>query len=218
MSYEPIWDGRSGYGGKGRHRFRNFVLILLALAAVCFAALEVYIGLNSRDILLTNPEPSAMVIFGCKVESWGPSVLLQDRLDTALDYLEDHPDMKIVVTGGKGDDEHMSEAQCMYNYLTEHGVDGENILMEDRSRNTWQNVNFCKPLMESNGMDCMADCRPILVSSGFHLGRIKMLWERVNPEGWTPSTLAAPVSHIPSAVKMFFREPLALVKSFLIDR
>lgn len=216
MSYQPTWNGRSGYGGKRKHLLRKILLILLCMGMFLFGALEIVIALHDGTNVVG--EPDVMVIFGCQVKPDGPSILLRDRLDTALDYLEDHPDMTVVVTGGKGDDEHISEAQCMYNYLTEHGVDGENILMEDRSRNTWQNVNFCKPLMESNGMDCMADCRPILVSSGFHLGRIKMLWERVNPEGWTPSTLAAPVSHIPSAVKMFFREPLALVKSFLIDR
>ena len=83
-----------------------------------------------------------MVIFGCKVEPWGPSILLQDRLDAALDYLKDHPDMEIVVTGGKGDDEHQSEAQCMYDYLTAHGVEGEIIVLEDQSRNTWQNVIY----------------------------------------------------------------------------
>lgn len=216
MSYQKIWDGRSGYEGKRRHPLRNLLLLLLGLAVVVFGALELYIAAHDNTRIVG--EPTAMVIFGCKVEKDGPSILLRDRLDTALDYLKDHPDMKVVVTGGKGDDEHQSEAQCMYNYLTAHGVNADNIYMEDQARNTWQNVNFSRPLMENNGMDCMTNCRPLLVSSGFHLARIQMLWERVNPEGWPPSTLAAPVSHKPSAVQMFFREPLALVKSFVFDR
>ena len=57
----------------------------------------------------------------------------------------------------------------------------------------------------------------VLVSSGFHLSRIQMLWARAGGTG-EPSTLAAPVSHTPSAIQMFFREPLALVKSFVFDR
>ncbi len=226
MSYQPIWNGRSGYGGR-KHTLRNILLILLALGVLFFAALEVYIGVHSRTTgEKTGPGPQVMVIFGCKVETWGPSVLLQDRLDTALDYLENHPDMKIVVTGGKGDDEHMSEAQCMYNYLTAHGVNGENIYLEPRSRNTWQNVNYPLDLMgevgvsvsaatgETEGLNPGGDV--LLVSSGFHLARIKLLWARAGGTG-EPSTLAAPVSHRPSAVRMFFREPLALVKSFVFD-
>ena len=96
--------------------------------------------------------PEILVIFGCKVESWGPSVLLRDRLDTALEYLDGHPGVTVVVTGGKGDDERQSEAQCMYDYLTAHGVDGETILMEDASRNTWQNVNYTLDLLAGKGV------------------------------------------------------------------
>lgn len=222
MSYEPIWDGRSGYGGKGRHMFRNLILLLMALGVLCFAALEVYIYQSARTRVVGDPQ--VMVIFGCQVKPWGPSILLQDRLDTALDYWEDHPDVKIVVTGGKGDDEHISEAQCMYDYLTEHGVDGEKIYMEDKSRNTWQNANYTLDLMEDEGWSLTHDV--ILVSSGFHLSRIELLWDRARVARLPGeiyndqyiSTLAAPVSHTPSAIQMFFREPLALVKSFVFDR
>lgn len=216
MSYQTIWNGRSGYGGR-KHTLRNILLILLALGVLCFAALEVYIGVHSKTSVAGNPQ--TMVIFGCKVEPWGPSVLLQDRLDTALDYLKDHPDMTVVVTGGKGDDEHISEAQCMYDYLTEHGVDGGNIYLEDRSRNTWQNVNYTLELLGTE-VEAGRLAKPqgyVLVSSGFHLSRIQMLWARAGGTG-EPSTLAAPVSHTPSAIQMFFREPLALVKSFVFDR
>ena len=226
MNYQPIWDGRSGYGGKGRYALRNALLILLALVILVFAALEIYIGVHSRDRIVG--QPGTMVIFGCKVEPWGPSILLQDRLDTALAYLENHPDMTVVVTGGKGDDEHQSEAQCMYDYLVAHGINGENIYREDRARNTWQNVNYTLDLMGEEGVTLniatgeTAGMNPggkvLLVSSGFHLSRIQMLWTRAGGQAENVSTLAAPVSHFPSAVHMFFREPLALVKSFVFDR
>ena len=165
-----------------------------------------------------------MVVFGCQMRPDGPSILLKDRLDTALAYWEEHPDIKIVVTGGKGDDEHVSEAQGMYDYLTAQGVDGEQIYREDRARNTWQNVNNTLDLMEREGWDLAGDV--LLVSSGFHLARIEMLWDRARDDRLAGEvyhdqyifTLAAPVSHAPSAVQMFFREPLALVKSFLFDR
>ena len=192
------------------------LLILLGLGLILFGALEIVIAVHSQDRVMEDPQPEVMVIFGCQMRQDGPSILLRDRLDTALDYWEEHPDIKIIVTGGKGDDEHISEAQGMYDYLTAHGVDGENIYMEDQSRNTWQNIIYTRNLSERWGLDGQS-CRPLLVSSGFHLARILMLWERENPEGWTPATLAAPVSHFPSRVQMFFREPLALVKSFVFD-
>lgn len=212
-------------GYRGRGGARKWLLALLAMVvagAVAFGALEAYISLHSRDKAVGDPQ--VMVIFGCQMRRDGPSILLRDRLDTALAYWEEHPDMKIIVTGGKGDDEHISEAQGMYDYLTAHGVDGAQIFMEDKSRNTWQNINNTFQLMEREGWSLTDDV--LLVSSGFHLARIEMLWNRVRADVLRGeeyndqhiSTLAAPVSHAPSRVQMFFREPLALVKSFLFDR
>ena len=215
------------YEGRRKHTWLKLLLAAILIAALVFAGLEVYIAVHSRTQIVGQPQ--TMVIFGCQMKKDGPSVLLKDRLDAALTYLEDHPDMTVIVTGGKGNDEHVSEAQGMYDYLTAHGVDGARIYKEDRSRNTWQNVNYTLGLMgevgasvdvttgETGGMNPGGDV--VLVSNGFHLARIKLLWTRAGgASAGRISTLAAPVSHTPSAVQMFFREPLALVKSFVFDR
>jgi uncharacterized SAM-binding protein YcdF (DUF218 family) len=157
-----------------------------------------------------------MVILGCQVKPWGPSILLQDRLDKALDYLDDHPGLTVVVSGGQGRDEPMSEAQAMYDYLVEHGVDGERILLEDQSHNTDQNLRNTVELLADAGYDADADI--VVVSNGFHLTRVRMLWSRICGGDDNLSTLAAPSSHLPSRLKMYLREPLALVKSFVLDR
>ena len=220
-------DYKSYRGDSPRRKKRHWLaaaLLLLGLGLVLFGALELVIAVHSRDRVVENPPPKVMVVFGCQMRRDGPSVLLKGRLDAALAYWEAHPDIKIVVTGGKGDDEHVSEARGMYDYLTAHGVDGANIYMEDKSRNTWQNINNTFALMEREGWELTDDV--LLVSSGFHLARIELLWNRARAQalrgetygGQYVSTLAAPVSHAPSAVQMFFREPLALVKSFLFDR
>ena len=211
MSYEPIWDGRSGYGGKRKHIFLKVVLLLFCLGVLCFGALEILMAVNNHDRV--EGEPKAMVILGCQAYDYGPSILLRDRLDTALAYLENHPDMTVVVAGGQGEDEPMSEAQCMYDYLTAHGVDGGNIILEDNSHNTWQNLCNSAALLEDRGYDLEG---VLLVSNGFHLARARMLWGRAT--GTNAGTLAAPTSHFPSAVYMFFREPVGLVKSFVLDR
>ena len=202
------------YGGRRRRWLPRVLLCLLLAGALVFGALEALIFSGSRDQL--HGEPQVMVVFGCQVKPWGPSVLLQDRLDTALAYLEEHPEMTVVVTGGQGDDEPVSEAQCMYDYLTEHGVEPERIWQEDQSHNTWQNVRYTLALLEEKGADTSAGV--VLVSSGFHLTRARMLWERASGGAGELSTLAAPCTHVPSRLKMYIREPFALVKSFLFDR
>ena len=201
------------YGGRKKPVWLLALLAAVLAALLSFAVLLGVVLTGARDHIVGQPQ--VMVILGCKVESWGPSILLQDRLDKALDFLEDHPDLTIVVSGGQGDDEHQSEAQCMYDYLADHGVDGGQILMEDQSHNTWENICFTQELLQAEGVDTS---EMLVVSNGFHLARVRMLWDRAWEGEYTLSTLAAPSSHIPSRLKMYIREPLALVKSYLFDR
>ena len=69
-------------------------------------------------------------------------------------------------------------------------------------------------LLEAEGCDLSQGV--VVVSNGFHLTRARMLAERAGYD--SVSTLAAPSSHLPSRLHMYVREPLALVKSFFLDR
>lgn len=205
--------GYRPYEGKRRTILWKTLLTLVVLGVVLFGSLAALVQWGAHDRI--EGEPKAMVILGCQVKPWGPSILLQDRLDTALDYLEEHPDLTVVVSGGQGADEPSTEARAMFDYLVEHGVKAEQIIQEDESHNTMQNLQYSKERLLELGLDLARD-EVLLVSSGFHLTRVRMLAER--QAYGVVSTLAAPVSDVPSAIKMFFREPLALVKSFLLDR
>lgn len=204
----------SRYKGKKRNRWIKALIALVLVGIAAFSALLGAVLYGSYDHV--QGEPQIMVILGCQVKSWGPSILLQDRLDKALDYLAGYPDMTVVVSGGQGPDEHITEARAMYEYLVSNGVDGEQILLEEESHNTVQNLTYSMELLEKEGYDLTADV--VVVSNGFHLTRVRMLWERIWGSDDNLSTLAAPSSHAPSRLKMYIREPLALVKSFVFDR
>ena len=202
------------YKGKRLHTWVKILIALILVGVLAFSTLLGTVLCGGRDQIKGDPE--VMVILGCQVKPWGPSILLQDRLDKALDYLEEHPDMTVVVSGGQGPDEHMSEAQAMYDYLVAQGMDGDQILLEDQSHNTVQNLTYTMQLLAEEGYDTTNDI--VVVSNGFHLTRVRMLWDRVCGGDYNLSTLAAPASHVPSRLKMYIREPLALVKSFVFDR
>lgn len=204
----------NNYKGKRLYTWLKVLIALILAGVLVFSALLGTVLYGGRDQI--NGEPEIMVILGCQVKPWGPSILLQDRLDEALDYLEEHPDMTIVVSGGQGPDEHITEARAMYDYLVGHGVNGDRILLEEESHNTLQNLTYTRRLLEDEGYDTTADM--VVVSNGFHLTRVRMIWERVWGTDDNLSTLAAPASHAPSRLKMYIREPLALVKSFVFDR
>lgn len=199
------------YKGGRRPRWQKALLALILAGALTFSALLGAVLYGSYDHI--EGEPEIMVVLGCMVYPWGPSILLQDRLDEALDYWKEHPEMTVVVSGGQGPDEHISEAQAMYDYFVAQGIPAEQILMEDQSSNTLQNLRFSRQLLEGEGYDLSDGV--LVVSNGFHLTRTRMLAQR--EEYGKISTLAAPSSHLPSRLKMYVREPLALVKSFLFD-
>lgn len=208
-------------GRNGAKKWLTALLVFIIAGILAFAALELVIFRGTRgQTAQTGEEPEVMVVFGCHVNKDGPSIQLRERLDAALGYWEEHPDVKIVVSGGKGDNEHESEARCMHDYLIEHGVSEESVLMEDQSRNTHQNVLYTHKLLQST-VDSGAWEQPgryVLVSSDFHLSRILMLWGRGFGTTSNVTTVPAPVTNVPYRVQMLFREPLALVKSFLFDR
>ena len=202
------------------YRGRRAPRWLPALAALMAAGLLVFAGLfgavlyGSYDHI--QGDPQAMVVLGCRVMPEGhPSILLQDRLDAALEYWEAHPEVTVVVSGGQGSNEPTSEARCMADYLMDGGVPEDQILLEDRSHNTKENLLYSKELLAAEGIQ-VEHADVLVVSNGFHLTRTRMLAERF---GYGEvSTLAAPTTHIPSRIQMYIREPLALAKSFLLDR
>jgi len=195
-----------------KRRWLTALLALVLAGVLAFAAILGQVLIGARGDL--NGDPKVMIILGCQLHDWGPSVLLQDRLDTALEYLDSHPDMTVVVSGGQGDNEPTSEAQGMADYLTEHGVSPGSIILETASRNTHQNMVYSAQHLEDAGVDLTDGV--LIVSNGFHLTRAKMLAGRA---GFTDiSTLAAPSSHTATRLRMYIREPLALVKSFFFDR
>lgn len=192
------------------------VLILLLVCVLVYGSLLAVVVAGEHDEI--TGEPEIMIVLGCSVlESGQPSPVLKDRLDEALSYLEDHSDMIVVVTGGKGHDGICSEAECMANYLIANGVPTESVLLEDQATSTWENLVYSYDLLSRLGYEMeMEDV--LLVSSGFHLTRARMLFDRAWEGEYDLSTLAAPVSHLPSRLKHYVREPLVMVKSFLFDR
>ena len=202
----------ASYKGKRAPLWLKVLLALVLAGALSFSALLGAVLAGAHDQLLGDPR--VMIVLGCQVREDGPSVLLRDRLDEALAYWEDHEDTLIVVSGGQGSNEPTTEARAMADYLEERGVEEDQILLEDRSHNTAQNLRYSRALLEEAGEDLSGGV--IVVSNGFHLTRARMLAQRVGFD--QVSTLAAPTSHLPSRLQMYIREPLALVKSLLLDR
>lgn len=114
----------------------------------------------------TAPENvDALVVLGAQMKAEGPSRVLQYRLDAAVSYLQQNPKTLVIVSGGQGSDEHISEAQGMYDYLVQKGIEPGRILKEDRSVNTVQNLTFSAALLDKEKNSVA------IVTNNFHLFR-----------------------------------------------
>lgn len=93
------------------------------------------------------------ILLGCKVNGSQPGVFLRARINTAYDYLNKNPNSKIILSGGQGNNEDISEAQCMYNTLIDKGISPDRMLLEDNSTSTEENFMYSKDLMKQKGID-----------------------------------------------------------------
>ena len=121
-----------------------------------------------------------MVVLGAKVNADGPSVSLWDRICGAYEYLEDHPEVIAIVSGGQGTDEPITEAECMYRELVSLGIDPKRIWIEDEATSTWENLNFTLDLIEAKTGN-----RPEklgVLSSEYHLFRASLFAKRCGVE------------------------------------
>ena len=95
-----------------------------------------------------------IIILGCKIKSDGTlTPLLKARVDRAIEFArlqKENTDKDIIYipSGGKGKDEVISEAQAMKNYLIDQGVKEKYILLEDKSRNTFENIKFSYKIIQ----------------------------------------------------------------------
>lgn len=91
-----------------------------------------------------------MILLGAKVKGTEPSYSLQYRIDKAAEYLKTHEQTIVIVSGGKGKGEDISEARAMKKGLMKQSIAEQRIIMEDRSTNTDENIEFSKSLIPAN--------------------------------------------------------------------
>lgn len=135
------------------------IMVLLVIIETCFmvgAALD-----KPRDTSAT------VVVLGCKVVGTQPSMMLEERLQAAYKYLTDNPDAMCILSGGQGNDEEISEAQCMYNYLVDKGISNDRLIMENKSTSTRENLQFSDEIIKIRGLNEEI----VIITNEFHLYR-----------------------------------------------
>ena len=116
---------------------------VVALAVLCVL---VFLGAASSD----KKNLDYVIVLGARVKEHTVSNSLKKRLDKAIEYAEENPDTILVLSGGRGPGEDVSEAEVMRQYLEYNGVRPEQLLIEDRSVSTVENIAYSKVVIEEH--------------------------------------------------------------------
>ncbi len=153
--------------------FISIITLIISICAVLAIVISVFMVKSADDP--PPDENTTLVVLGCKVKDGRPSLMLKRRLDCACEYLLEHNTVNVVVSGGQGSDEVMSEAQCMKEYLTGNGISPERIFMEDKSTSTEENLKFSQEIISREGLSE----KITLVTDAFHQCRAEMLAKNI---------------------------------------
>ena len=148
-----------------------------------------------------------VIVLGAWWKNDRPSYILQQRLDTAVKYLQANPETRVIVSGGQGSNEVISEAEGMAMYLENSGINAERILQENTSTNTNENLVFSSKYLDK------AEDHVVLVTSNYHIFRAMKIAQKqgyLHVEG-----LAAP-SYTAMVPNNLLREFFGVVKDFVV--
>lgn len=182
--------------------WRIVLAALLVLGAAVFAVFEAPVISNAK----TDSEPQAdyLIVLGAGVNGSSPSLSMVNRLEAAQDYLEQYPDAVVIVSGGQGPGENITEAAAMYDWLVAHGVAESRIVQEDKSTSTRENLENAFAIIRDRGGDPANGVA--IVSSEYHLYRAKQMAQAL---GAKPLGVAAETTLPTMRVNYFIREAFA---------
>lgn len=152
---------------KDKVPLRLEVSVITAVTAlfVVFVVVEAAMGINFFS--LKKQSTDYVIVLGAQVRGDKLSRTLEYRLEKALQYAEVHPNTVLVLSGGQGPGEDISEASAMYEYLKEHGVPEYQMIKEENSRSTYENLVYSQILISERERDRRALIKELMAASGY---------------------------------------------------
>ncbi len=156
-------------------RFKVHIIIkgILAVGVAFVVALMSFVYIYGRTDTADYTE-DAVIVLGAGIHGEALSITLRNRLNSAVAYHEKNPDAVIVVSGGQGSQEDITEALAMKRYLLTKGIPEDKIIEEGNSTSTAENFEFSKEILDERFGD---EYSVVFVTDDFHIYRAEMTAE-----------------------------------------
>ncbi|MCD8018047.1 MAG: YdcF family protein [Clostridiales bacterium] len=183
---------------------RHTIGAVVAFAIIVFLVVEGLIlsGFSAQG----EKNLDYIIVLGAQVYRNGPCNVLRFRLNKACDYLMENEDTLCIVSGGQGSNEPFSEAQGMYDYLIEKGINADRILIEDKSLNTVENLTNSSAYFDKEKASVG------IVTSNFHIFRSVRLAKKLGLKNVRGIAADVVVIYLPGNM---LREFFGVSKDFL---
>ena len=195
----------ANYMHSGKLHMPKIVSVFLIVCAVLFLGV---FGITEGIIIknaVQKPQKNAdyLIVLGARVNGKKITLNLKYRLDVAIDYLHENSATRVVVSGGQGKGEDITEAKAMSDYLIKSGIKSDRIIIEDKSKNTDENLRFTAEIIGSKTK------KTVIVSNDFHIYRAKSIAEKI---GYTDVSGASAKTKPITVPNSFVREAFAVIK------
>lgn len=187
----------------------TWLRILFFTGISLFLAISVFLMIyGSTDN--TSGDEDVLVVLGAGVHGTTPSRALRARLDSAIVFLNEHENTYVIVTGGQGPQEDITEATAMAVYLISHGIADERIIREESATSTYENFKYSKTIIDQK---FGANASAAFVTSDYHVFRAKLIAADCGLDGIAHlHSLTMPSFWLPSLL----RECLAIGKYIIL--
>jgi uncharacterized SAM-binding protein YcdF (DUF218 family) len=138
------------------------LILSILLLAVGIIASRIYSFSNAGS----DAPADAGVVLGAAV--WGDEVspVFKERINHGINLYRNGKVRKLIFTGGQGNRDEPTESSAARRYALERGIPADDILIEEESHTTYENIRYAKQLADAHGLQ-----KVLIVSDPLHMKR-----------------------------------------------
>ena len=174
-----------GYINQALYKNKTYIKIIKIIKPLFFIGLTIFIltelAIVGFSLQKNMDKADYTIVLGAGIRGETLTVTLKQRVDTAIEYANSNDEFGyIVVTGGQGPGESITEAEAMKRYLESNGIDAKKVIKEEHATDTYENLQYSKEIIEKHSGKSIENLNIKVITSGFHLLRSKMLCEKLD--------------------------------------
>lgn len=164
-------------------RNRIFKIVQLALLLIVLVIVVTSVRIYRYGNLSSDGNADAAVVLGAAVWSNSVSPVFRERINHAIELYRNGRVRKLVFTGGQGNSNEPTEAAAARSYAVANGIPLQDILVEQKSHTTYENIVYAKQVIDSNNLNGV-----LLVSDPMHMKRAMAMAEDVGLKAFPSPT------------------------------